>query len=171
MLLWSLQSVANVAVDEVIEKLTGALDQNTQILTTARHLQQQRTEAQLLRAQQDLEYQESLAADRRREQLARERAEREEQEKVRQEEETRRAQAEQARQAQQLHAEIQAKRLKIANGPTSRVPPRGADYETVVLKFHLHTGTRLEHMFYAHDTLETRYHLVRSAAEHLCIFL
>ncbi|KAI9985261.1 hypothetical protein PInf_004587 [Phytophthora infestans] len=135
---------ANLPADEIIEKLNAAVDRNNQILTTARHIRQQRTETQILREQQDLEYQESLAADRRREQEAREQAEREEKERLREEEEERRAEE-----------EARPKRSHIADGPKSRTPPPGADYKTAVIKFHLHNGTRLDHIFYAHDTLKT----------------
>ncbi|EEY62528.1 uncharacterized protein PITG_21593 [Phytophthora infestans T30-4] len=153
---------ANLPADEIIEKLNAAVDRNNQILTTARHIRQQRTETQILREQQDLEYQESLAADRRREQEAREQAEREEKERLREEEEERRAEEEarrqdeeNARREEQYKAEIEAKRSHIADGPKSRTPPPGADYKTAVIKFHLHNGTRLDHIFYAHDTLKT----------------
>ncbi|GMF31752.1 unnamed protein product [Phytophthora lilii] len=132
------------------------------LLATARHIRQQRTEAQILREQQDREYQESLAADRRREQEAREQAEREEIERLRKEEEeqraeeeARRAEEEKARKEQEYKTEIEAKRARIADGPKSRVPPPGADYKTATIKFHLHNGTRLDHIFYAHDTLKT----------------
>lgn len=148
-------------MDEIIEKLNAAVDRNNQILATARHIRQQRTEAQILREQQDREYQESLAADRRREQEAREQAEREEKERLRKEEEerraeeeARRAEEEKIRQEQEYKAEIEVKRARIADGPKTRALP-GADYKTAVIKFHLHNGTRLDHIFYAHDTLKT----------------
>ncbi|CAH0478272.1 unnamed protein product [Peronospora belbahrii] len=148
--------------DEMLEKLNAAVDRNTQLLTTARHIHQQRTEAQILREQQDREYQESLAADRRREQEIRENAARKEMERVEKEEEerrvkdkARRAEEEESRRKEEYGMEIQAKRVRIAQGPKSRVPPPGADYKTAVLKFHLHNGTRLDHIFYAHDTLKT----------------
>ncbi|KAH7487670.1 hypothetical protein PRIC1_011776 [Phytophthora ramorum] len=153
---------ANLPADEIIEKLNAAVDRNNQLLATARHIRQQRTEAQILREQQDQEYQESLAADRRREQEVREQAEREEMERLREEEEQRRAEdeaqrveEEKIRQEQAFKAEIEVKRARIADGPKSRVPPPGADYKTAVIKFHLHNGTRLDHIFYAHDTLKT----------------
>ncbi|KAG1685430.1 hypothetical protein DVH05_017769 [Phytophthora capsici] len=153
---------ANVPANEIIEKLNAAVDRNNQLLATARHIRQQRTEAQILREQQDLEYQESLAADRRREQEAREQAEREEKERLRKEEEERRAEEEakreeeeKARQEELYKAEIEVKRAKIADGPKSRTPPPGADYKTAVIRFQLHNGARLDHIFYAHDTLKT----------------
>lgn len=146
---------ANLPANEIIDKLNAAVDRNNQILATARHIRQQRTEAQILREQQDREYQESLQADRRREQEAREQAEREEKERLRQEEEERRAEEERVRKEEAYKASIEGKRARIADGPTSRVPPPGADYKTAVIKFHLHNGTRLDHIFYAHDTLQT----------------
>ncbi|CAI5735984.1 unnamed protein product [Peronospora destructor] len=152
---------ANLPANEIIDRLNAAVDRNTQILATARHIHQQRTEAQILREQQDLEYQESLAADRRREQEVRENAEREEMERLEKEEEercveeeARRAEEEEIRREQEYKAEIETKRVRIADGPKSHVPPPGADYKTVVIKFHLHNGTRLDHIFYAHDTLK-----------------
>ncbi|CAH0485896.1 unnamed protein product [Peronospora farinosa] len=152
---------ATLPANEIIDKLNAAVDRNTQILATARHIHQQRTEAQILREQQDLEYQESLAADRRREQEARENAEREEMERLKKEEEkrrvdeeARRAEEDERRREQEYKAEIEAKRVRIADGPKSHVPPPGADYKTAVIKFHLHNGTRLDHIFYAHDTLK-----------------
>ncbi|KAG3117800.1 hypothetical protein PI124_g10713 [Phytophthora idaei] len=146
---------ANLPADEIIEKLNAAVDRNNQILATARHIRQQRTETQILREQQDREYQESLAADRRREQEAREQAEREEKERLQKEEEERREEEKKNRREEEHKAEIEAKRARIANGPKSRTPPPGADYKTAVIKFHLHNGTRLDHVFYAHDTLKT----------------
>ncbi|RLN56203.1 hypothetical protein BBJ29_005011 [Phytophthora kernoviae] len=146
---------ANLPAREIIEKLDVAVDRNNQILTAARHVRQQRTEAQLLREQQDQEYQESLQADRRREQEAREQAEREEKERLQKEERERRAEEEKLRKEQEYKSSIEAKRARIADAPTSRVPPPGADYKTAVIKFHLHNGTRLNHIFYAHDTLQT----------------
>lgn len=154
--------VVNLPADEIIEKLNAAVDRNNQILTTARHIRQQRTETQILREQQDLEYQESLAADRRREKEAREQAEREEKEHLRKEEEEQRAEEEvrhaeeeKIRQEQEYKTEIEGKRARLADGPKSRTPPPGVDYKTAVIKFHLHNGTRLDHIFYAHDTLKT----------------
>lgn len=115
-----------------------------------------RSEAQILREQQDLEYQESLAADRRREEEARRQQQLEEEERQRQEEEARRAEEEKHREEAQRHASIAEKRERLAGSePPSRRPPPGADYKTAVLKFHLHNGTRLERVFYAHDTLQT----------------
>jgi hypothetical protein len=153
---------ANLPADEIIEKLNAAVDRNNQILATARHVRQQRTEAQILREQQDREYQESLAADRRREQEAREQAEREDEERLqkeeeerRAEEEARRAEEEEIRQEEEYKAEIEVKRARIADGPKARMPPPGADFKTAVIKFHLYNGTRLDHIFYAHDTLKT----------------
>ncbi|KAG7384714.1 hypothetical protein PHYPSEUDO_002359 [Phytophthora pseudosyringae] len=155
-------ALANLPADEIVEKLNAAVDRNNQILATARHVRQQRTETQILRDQQDREYQESLAADRRREQESREQAEREQKERLREEEEerraeeeARRAEEEKARQEEQYKAQIEAKRARIAGGPKSRTPPPGADYKTAEVKFHLHNGTRLDHIFYAHDTLKT----------------
>ncbi|KAE8898369.1 hypothetical protein PF005_g27038 [Phytophthora fragariae] len=152
---------ANLPADEIIDKLNAAVDRNNQILATARHIRQQRTEAQILREQQDREYQESLAADRRREQEAREQAEREEVERLRKEEEerraeeeARRAEEEKIRQEKDYEAEIERKRARVADGPKTRAPP-GSDVKTAVIKFHLHNGTRLDHIFYAHDTLKT----------------
>ncbi|OWZ15989.1 hypothetical protein PHMEG_00010271 [Phytophthora megakarya] len=134
---------ANLPADEIIEKLNAAVDRNNQLLATARHIRQQRTEAQILREQQDIEYQESLAADRRREQELREQAEREEKERLQKEEEERlaekeaqRAEEEKARQEQDYKAEIEIKRARIADGPKARTPPP-------------------DHIFYAHDTLKT----------------
>ncbi|KAG6612022.1 putative regulator of the ubiquitin pathway (contains UAS and UBX domains) [Phytophthora cinnamomi] len=152
---------ANLPADEIVQKLNAAVDRNNQILATARHIRQQRTEAQILREQQDREYQESLAADRRREQEAREQAEREEKERLQKEEEqrraeedARRAEEEKIQQEKEYKAEVEAKRARIADGPKTRAPP-DADYKTAVIKFHLHNGTRLDHIFYAHDTLKT----------------
>lgn len=146
---------ANIPADEIIEKLNTAVDRNNQSLATARHLQQQRTETQILREQQDREYQESLAADRRREQEAREEAERMEKERLLKEEEERRVQEEKLLQEAKKKTTIEAKRARIADGPKTRTPPPDAQYKTAVIKFHLHNGTRLEHIFYAHDTLNT----------------
>ncbi|RLN74375.1 hypothetical protein BBJ28_00019277 [Nothophytophthora sp. Chile5] len=146
---------ANLPASEIIQKLNAAVDRNNQILAAARHVRQQRSEAQILREQQDREYQESLQADRRREQEAREQAEREEVERLEQEEASRRAEEEKLRLEQEYKSSIAAKRERIADAPSSRVPPPGATYKTAVLKFHLHNGTRLEHVFYAHDTLQT----------------
>ncbi|CAI5731746.1 unnamed protein product [Hyaloperonospora brassicae] len=153
---------SNLPAEAVIAKLNAAVERNNPILTAARHARQQRTEAQILREQQDIEYQESLAADRRREQEVRERAEREELERLQKEEEervaeanARRAEDERLRQEQEYQADIEVKRARIADGPKSRTPPPGADYKTAVIKFHLHNGTRLDHVFYAHDTLQT----------------
>ena len=160
--LWRYTHVANLPAEAVIAKLNAAVERNNPILTAARHARQQRTEAQILREQQDIEYQESLAADRRREQEVRERAEREELERLQKEEEervaeanARRAEDDRLRQEQEYQADIEAKRARIADGPKSRTPPPGADYKTAVIKFHLHNGTRLDHIFYAHDTLQT----------------
>lgn len=114
-----------------------------------------RTEAQLLREQQDLEYQESLAADRRRERETQLQEQRELAEKQRQEEEARRAEEEAKREEELRKQTIEAKRLRVADAPPSRVPPPGADYKTAMIRFHLHNGTKLEHVFYAHDTLQT----------------
>lgn len=58
------------------------------------------------------------------------------------------------RQAQELIETIERKRAGLEDKPASRVPPPGASYKTAVLKFHLHNGTRLERLFYAHDTLQ-----------------
>uniref|UniRef100_A0AAV1TEE8 UBX domain-containing protein n=1 Tax=Peronospora matthiolae TaxID=2874970 RepID=A0AAV1TEE8_9STRA len=153
---------ANLPAEALIEKLNAAVERNNQILTTARRIRQQRSEAQILREQQDVEYQESLAADRRREQEARERAELEELERLQKEEEerlaeltVRRAEEDRLRQEQEYKVAIEAKRAQIADGPKSRTPPPGAGYKTAVIKFHLHNGTRLEHIFYAHDTLKS----------------
>ncbi|KAF1774982.1 Ubiquitin-related domain [Phytophthora cactorum] len=135
---------ANLPADEIIEKLNAAVDRNNQILATARHIRQQRTETQILREQQDREYRK-----------AREQAEREEKERLQKEEEERREEEKKNRREEEHKAEIEAKRARIANGPKSRTPPPGADYKTAVIKFHLHNGTRLDHVFYAHDTLKT----------------
>ncbi|TDH70045.1 hypothetical protein CCR75_005175 [Bremia lactucae] len=142
-------------VDEIIDTLNAAVDRNNHVLATSRHVRQQRTEAQILREQQDREYQESLAADRRREQEAREEAEREEQERERREAEARRLEDEKVREEEDVKAVIALKRARIADGPKVRTPPSNANYNTAVIKFHLHNGTRLHHIFYAHDTLQT----------------
>jgi hypothetical protein len=82
--------------------------------------------------------------------------ERELEEQQRQEEEARRAEEEKHREEAQRHAAIAEKRERLAESePPARRPPPGADYKTAVLKFHLHNGTRLERVFYAHDTLQT----------------
>ncbi|KUF90902.1 hypothetical protein AM588_10002826 [Phytophthora nicotianae] len=78
-----------------------------------------------------------------------------EEEQRRVEEEKQRQEEEKTRREEAYKAEIEAKRARIADGPKSRTPPPGADYKTAVIKFHLHNGTRLDHIFYAHDTLKT----------------
>ncbi|RLN06446.1 hypothetical protein BBJ28_00011413, partial [Nothophytophthora sp. Chile5] len=44
---------ANLPASEIIQKLNAAVDRNNQILAAARHVRQQRSEAQILREQQD----------------------------------------------------------------------------------------------------------------------
>uniref|UniRef100_K3X5G1 UBX domain-containing protein n=1 Tax=Globisporangium ultimum (strain ATCC 200006 / CBS 805.95 / DAOM BR144) TaxID=431595 RepID=K3X5G1_GLOUD len=145
----------NLPADQIIRRLESAVDRNTQILATARRQHQQRSEAQLLREQQDREYQESLAADRQREEEARLQEQRLIEEQLRAEQEAREKEEEERRQAEAFQQTMDAKRARLADAPPSRVPPPGADYKTAVLKFHLHNGTRLERVFYAHDTLQT----------------
>ncbi|KAJ0399932.1 hypothetical protein ATCC90586_000118 [Pythium insidiosum] len=145
----------NVPAPSVIRALNIAVGRNNQILATARQVQQQRSEAQLLREQQDREYQESLAADRRREEEARLAEQRAREEEARQEEEARRREEEQRAAEEAKKQAIETKRQRLQDAPPSRVPPPGATYKTAVLKFHLHNGTRLERIFYAHDTLQT----------------
>ncbi|DAZ93833.1 TPA: hypothetical protein N0F65_009341 [Lagenidium giganteum] len=144
----------NVSARIVIRQLNAAIERNNQILATARHIQQQRTEAQTLREQQDREYQESLEADRLREEEARRH---EELERLREEEEIaqaiRQEQEEREREEMKKNA-IQSKRERLVGSePPSRRPPPGAGYKTAFIKFHLHNGQRLERVFYAHDTL------------------
>ncbi|CEG39579.1 Predicted regulator of the ubiquitin pathway (contains UAS and UBX domains) [Plasmopara halstedii] len=146
---------ANVPAEEIIKKLDAAVDHNNQTLATARHIHQQRTETQILREQQDREYQEALEADRRRETEAREQAELAESKRLQKEEEERRAEEEKINQEEKAKAEIEAKRARITDGPKTRTPSPNANYKTAVIKFHLHNGKRLEHIFYAHDTLGT----------------
>lgn len=113
-----------------------------------------RTEAQLLREQQDREYQESLEADRQREEALRLQEQLALEAQQREEEERQRALEEQKRAEQARKDTIEAKRALLLDAPASRIPPAGASYKTATLKFHLHNGTRLERIFYAHDTLQ-----------------
>ncbi|TMW61130.1 hypothetical protein Poli38472_013593 [Pythium oligandrum] len=145
----------NVPAPNLIRALNVNIQRNNQILATARHIQHQRSEAQILREQQDREYEESLAADRRREQEARLAEERALEEQRRQEEEAKRLEEEKQRAEEELKQSVEAKRARLQDAPPSRVPPPGATYKTAMLKFHLHNGTRLERIFYAHDTLQT----------------
>lgn len=96
-----------------------------------------------------------MEADRQREEEARLQEQLLIEEQLRVEQEARRAEEEKLQKEQAFQKTIDAKRARLAAQPASRVPPPGADYKTAVLKFHLHNGTRLERLFYAHDTLQT----------------
>ncbi|OQR92238.1 hypothetical protein ACHHYP_03915 [Achlya hypogyna] len=145
----------HVTKEQLTARLANAILRNQHHLQASRAQEQFRTEAQILREQQDREYQESLEADRQKaEEVERRRAE---EERQRAEEEARieaalvaeeqlRAQKEAERQARAQT--IQTKRDALANGPTAR----GKD--TCLLRFQLHNGTRLERLFYASDSFQ-----------------
>ncbi|RHY05735.1 hypothetical protein DYB25_008507 [Aphanomyces astaci] len=107
------------------------------------------TEAQLLREQQDEEYQQSLEADRRKvEEEALRQAQEEEQARqlsIRLQEEADAAR----RAAAERESAIKVKRSRLANGPVTK----GKD--TAFLRLQLHNGTKLERLFWASDTFHT----------------
>ncbi|CAK4085511.1 unnamed protein product [Aphanomyces euteiches] len=150
----------NVAKDQLVAQLNSALLRNEHHLVAVRAQEQFRTESQLLREQQDREYYESLEADRRKAEVEAARQEREEAEararQEREEEEARllslklQEEAEAARKAQEeREAAVTAKRQRLENGPKVK----GRD--TAFIRFQLHNGTKLERLFWAHDTFQT----------------
>ncbi|ETW08000.1 hypothetical protein H310_02381 [Aphanomyces invadans] len=139
----------NIPKTALVSRLTAAVQRNQQQLATARAQELFRTEAQLLREQQDLEYQQSLEADRRK-------AEEEALRKAKEEEEAREeslrlhAQAEAARTAAaEREAAVELKRSRLTNGPATK----GKD--TAFIRLQLHNGTKLERLFWATDTFQT----------------
>ncbi|OQS00078.1 hypothetical protein THRCLA_06253 [Thraustotheca clavata] len=141
--------------DQLTAQLSRSIQRNQHHILASRAQEQYRSEAQILREQQDREYQESLEADRlkaeeeNRRRAEEERAEAEEAARL----EAKRlavaqleAQKEQER--QQRAQTINTKRASLVNGPTTR----GKD--TCLIRFQLHNGTRLERLFHATDTFQ-----------------
>ncbi|EQC30650.1 hypothetical protein SDRG_11705 [Saprolegnia diclina VS20] len=144
-----------VTKEQLTARLANAILRNQHHITASRAQEQFRTEAQILREEQDREYQVSLEADR----LKAEEDERRRADEARQvAEEAARLEAERAaEEAQRLQKErehqaraatIEAKRAALAHGPTAR----GKD--TCLIRFQLYNGTRLERLFFAADTFQ-----------------
>ncbi|KAF0697650.1 Aste57867_11670 [Aphanomyces stellatus] len=139
----------NLPKDQLVARLGAAIARNQQHLVAVRAQEQFRTEAQVLREQQDLEYQESLEADRRKAEEEMLRQEREEAEarqlSMRLQEEAEAAR----REAAEREAAVAAKRQRLDGGPTVK----GKD--TAFIRFQLHNGAKVERLFWAQDTFET----------------
>ncbi|RQM26085.1 hypothetical protein B5M09_002522 [Aphanomyces astaci] len=142
----------NVPKTALVTRLGVAVQRNQQHLAAARAQELFRfdsTEAQLLREQQDEEYQQSLEADRRKvEEEALRQAQEEEQARqlsIRLQEEADAAR----RAAAERESAIKVKRSRLANGPVTK----GKD--TAFLRLQLHNGTKLERLFWASDTFHT----------------
>nr|CCA27208.1 conserved hypothetical protein [Albugo laibachii Nc14] len=146
----------NVALKHLLRAMAATIERNHQILNSVRQAEQQRIEAQELRAQQDREYLESLEADRLRDEELRRLQEEQIAQQNQEEEERQCAVRQEKEMAEQKQKILDMKRESVrANpAPSSDTTIEGGEDRVVMLRFRLHNGTKFERRFLCNDTLQ-----------------